>query len=132
MHQLRQLRPRLWKNQCLLWKSKMTFVYTEVGIYKRKLESKKTRIRPRKRSRKQENKNSTKKATMKKIKNFLFFLIPFLVEFLFSDFLVIFFKIPTSVRLSFHPSRRGVEAYVNGRNVVECICCLMGNQMLSL
>ena len=33
----------------------------EVGIYKIKQESNKTRSRPRKRSRKQENKNSTKK-----------------------------------------------------------------------
>ena len=41
---------------------------TELGIYKRQQESKKTRTRPRKRSRKQENKNLTKK----KRKNFLF------------------------------------------------------------
>ena len=42
---------------------------TEVGIFKRKQESKKTRTRPRKRLRKQEkkkeNKNSTKKAIKK-------------------------------------------------------------------
>ena len=37
----------------------------EVGIYKRKQESKKTRTRPRKRTRKQEHKNSTKKAIKK-------------------------------------------------------------------
>ena len=37
---------------------------TELGIYKRQQESKKTRTRPRKRSRKQ-NKNSTKKAIKK-------------------------------------------------------------------
>ena len=47
---------------------------TEVGIYKRKQESKKTRIRSRKRSRKQEikNKNSTKKAIKKKRKTSIF------------------------------------------------------------
>ena len=45
---------------------------TEVGIYKRKQEIKKTRTRPGKRSRKQENKNSTKKATKKKRKTFFF------------------------------------------------------------
>ena len=38
----------------------------EVGIFKRKQESKKTRNRPRMRSRKQENKNSTKKTRKRK------------------------------------------------------------------
>ena len=59
-------------------------VRSEVEIYKRNQESKKTRTRLRKRSRKQEknqeldqksdqeNKNSTKKVTKKKRKNFLF------------------------------------------------------------
>ena len=47
----------------------------EVGIYKRKQESKKKRTRPRKRSRKKENKNLTKKArkrSRQKEKTFLF------------------------------------------------------------
>ena len=38
----------------------------EVGIYKRKQESKKTRTRPRKRSRKQEKKKENKNSTNKK------------------------------------------------------------------
>ena len=56
---------------------------TEVGIYKRKQESKKTR----KQENKKENKNSTKKPTKKTIKKkrkFLFFLDAFLVESVFS------------------------------------------------
>ena len=79
---------------------------SEVGIYKRKEESKKARKQENKKTRKQKNKNSTKKAIKKtlksgskhvldqesvqgkNIKNFLFFLIVFLVdclvEFLFS------------------------------------------------
>ena len=71
----------------------------EVGIYKRKQESKKARkkekrTRPRKRPRKKENKNSTKKAIKKIRKKNPFFLISFLVEFLFSNFLVFFHKFP--------------------------------------
>ena len=50
------------------------FITSEVGIYKRKQESKKTRTRPRKRSRiqenKKENKNSPKKRQIKKGKTF--------------------------------------------------------------
>ena len=79
---------------------------SEVGIYKRKQESKKTRKqeldqeRIKKTRKKNENKNSTWKAIKKKRKkqeldqgsdhekrkNFIFFLIAFLVEILFSFF----------------------------------------------
>ena len=77
---------------------------TEVGIYKRKQESKKAR--------KHENKNSTKWVIKKEIKFFflveflfscfldrclgrvLVFLIAFLFEFLFSYFIVFFYKLP--------------------------------------
>ena len=57
---------------------------TEVGIYKRKQESKKKRTRPRKQSRKQENDQEKKKN--------LFSLIIFLVEFLLSCFLTFLFS----------------------------------------
>ena len=56
----------------------------ELGIYKRKQESKKTRNQEIKK----ENKNSTIKATKNKRKYSLFLLITFLVEFLFSCFLL--------------------------------------------
>ena len=46
-----------------LWEPSISTSYTfDVGIYKRKQESKKTRTRSRKRSRKKEKKNSTNKA----------------------------------------------------------------------
>ena len=85
--------------------------FPEVGIYKRKQESKKTgkhafnkesnqeekkrrkktRSRPRKWSRKKkENKNSTKKATKKKKKKLSFILDTFFFEFLFPLFLYFF------------------------------------------
>ena len=79
---------------------------TQVGIYKRKQESKKTRkqeldqksdqenkktrTQPRKRPK---NKNSTKKA-IKKTRKIFFFFITFLFKFLFSYFLVFFHKFP--------------------------------------
>ena len=88
---------------------------TEVGIYTRKQESKKTRTRTRKRSRKQEkkkeNKNSTKKAIKKKKESkqeldqesdqdhFLGRVLVFLLFsfFLYSYFLVFFFKFSPQV-----------------------------------
>ena len=79
----------------------MAAITTEVGIYKRKQESKKTRkkekrTRPRKRSRKKENMNSTKKV----IKSFSCFLDRFLGRVLFSFFLVFFYKFPPLFSIS--------------------------------
>ena len=82
---------------------------SEVRIYKRKQESKKTG-----KQEKNGNKNSTKKVIKKKESFFLFFLVAFLVEtcflsfflvflsaflveFFFSYFLVYFYKFKTSV-----------------------------------
>ena len=62
---------------------------SELGIYKRKQESKKTRTRPRKRSRKQE---LDQESDHEKRKTILFFLITFLVEILFSCFLTSLFS----------------------------------------
>ena len=68
-------------NVCTIWYN-ITRVQPEMGIYKRKQESKKTR--------KKELDQESDQATKKKEKNFLFFLIIFLVEFLLS-FLFSFF-----------------------------------------
>ena len=74
----------------------------EVGIYKRKQASTKTRTQPRKRSikqrktrtrpRKRSRKQELNQESDKKRKYFLFFLITFLVEFLFSCFLTFLFS----------------------------------------
>ena len=72
-------------------------IIPDVGIYKRKQESKKTRTRQRKRSRKQEKKKentlSTKKAYKKKRK------LPFFLYRFLGRVLVFFYKFPPLLKL---------------------------------
>ena len=90
------------------------YLIPEVGIYKRKQESQKTRTQTRKRSRKTRKQELDQESDQEKKKNFLFFLITcfeflfsslfsFFLDrflgralfFLFSNFLVFFYKFPT-------------------------------------
>ena len=79
------------KKRFVVW---ISLHHPEVGIYKRKQESKKTKLDQES---DQETRTRPRKRPRKKEKTFFFFLITFLVKFLFSYILIIFYKFPPLV-----------------------------------